>query len=121
MDPVVGFVIQGVRNDEAGYSVSSAGDVNGDGFDDLIVGASRSDDGGFFAGEADVGKAYVLFGKAGGFGTVDLTSLGFDPADGFVIVGDAAYDRAGESVSSAGDVNGDGFDDLIVGAPLGED
>ena len=112
---VDGFVIQGdVADDQAGRSVSSAGDVNGDGFGDLIVGAPFGDDGGTQAGEA-----YVLFGKASGFTTVDLTGLA--AADGFVIQGDAAYDVAGFSVSSAGDVNGDGFDDLIVGAPLGDD
>ena len=66
------------------------------------------------------------FGHSGGFGSlagprrvIDLTSL--DGAEGFVIRGDEAGDRAGISVSSAGDVNGDGFDDLIVGASLGDE
>ncbi len=117
-----GFIIQGdVADDQAGYSVSSAGDVNGDGYDDLIIGAYQGDDGG-----VDAGEAYVVFGKKNGFGTevetsgnkrqvIDLTSL--TAADGFIIQGDAADDQAGYSVSSAGDVNGDGYDDLIVGAP----
>ena len=117
-----GFIIQGdAAGDLAGRSVSSAGDVNGDGFDDLIVGAPYGDDGGGNAGEA-----YVVFGTASGFGTnvggrrvIDLTSLSAD--EGFIIQGDAAGDAAGLSVASAGDVNGDGFDDLIVGAPLGND
>ncbi len=110
-----GFIIQGdAANDAAGRSVSSAGDVNGDGFDDVIVGAVGGDDGGNYAGEA-----YVVFGKASGFGTIDLSSLA--PADGFIIQGDAAVDLLGQSVSSAGDVNGDGFDDLIVGAYGGDD
>ena len=116
-----GFIIQGdAAGDEAGFSVSAAGDVNGDGFDDLIVGASRGDDGGGNAGEA-----YVVFGAASGFGTdvggrqvIDLTTL--SAAEGFIIQGDAAGDFAGISVSSAGDVNGDGFDDLIVGALRGD-
>ena len=61
-----GFIIQGdAAGDHAGCSVSSAGDVNGDGFDDLIVGAPYGDDGGTNAGEA-----YVVFGKASGFGTL---------------------------------------------------
>ena len=101
--------------------VSFAGDVNGDGFDDLIVGAPFGDDGGTYAGEA-----YVVFGTDSGFGTnvggrqvIDLTTL--SAAQGFIIQGDRAGDYAGGSVSSAGDVNGDGFDDLIVGAPSGED
>ncbi|NKB55066.1 MAG: hypothetical protein GKS00_01910 [Alphaproteobacteria bacterium] len=110
-----GFVIRGdARGDKAGFSVSSAGDVNGDGFDDLIVGAPEGDDAG-----KDAGEAYVVFGKASGFGTIDLGTL--SPDEGFVIWGDRLGDRAGRSVSSAGDVNGDGFDDLIVGAPLGND
>ena len=110
-----GFVILGDASlDAAGASVSSAGDVNGDGFDDLIIGAPGGDDGGSYAGEA-----YVIFGKAGGFATVDLATLA--PADGFIIQGDAAGDRAGVSLSSAGDVNGDGYDDIIVGAPGGDD
>ncbi len=108
-----GFIIQGDSSgDDAGTSVSSAGDVNGDGFDDLIVGAPSGDDGGVSAGEA-----YVIFGGATG-ADIDLGNL----ADqGFVIQGDAENDGAGISVSSAGDVNGDGFDDLIIGADLGDD
>ncbi len=121
LSPAQGFIIQGdAAGDRAGYSVSSAGDVNGDGFDDLIVGAMGGDDGGTGAGEA-----YVVFGTAAGFGTldgtgrrvIDLTALA--PAQGFVIQGHAADDRAGRSVSGAGDVNGDGFADLVVGAPSG--
>ena len=109
-----GFVILGdVAGDQAGFSVSSAGDVNGDDFDDLIVGTPYGDNGG-----TDAGEAYVIFGKASGFANIDLTVLA--PADGFIIQGDAAYDFAGRAVSSAGDINGDGFDDLIVGAPLGD-
>ncbi|WP_342449561.1 VCBS domain-containing protein [Falsiroseomonas frigidaquae] len=117
-----GFVIQGdSAADQLGFSLSSAGDVNGDGFDDLIVGAKYGSDGGAFAGEA-----YVVFGTASGFGVdvggrqvIDLTTLG--ATLGFIIQGDAAGDRLGGSVSSAGDVNGDGFDDLIVGARYGDD
>jgi VCBS repeat-containing protein len=117
-----GFIIQGdAAGDRAGSSVGTAGDVNGDGFADLIVGAHFGDDGG-----AEAGEAYVLFGGAGGFGTaiggrqvIDLTTL--TAAQGFIIQGDAAVDRAGSSVGTAGDVNGDGFADLIVGAPYGND
>jgi len=111
-----GFIIQGdMAGDYAGLSVSGAGDVNGDGIDDLIVGAPYSDDGGTFAGEA-----YVIYGQTGATrGTLDLTGL--TAAQGFIIQGDTAYDSAGFSVASAGDANGDGIDDLIVGAPFGDD
>ena len=101
-----GLTINGaVAGDRAGFSVSDAGDVNGDGFDDLIVGAYRAN--------FSAGAAYVVFGSASPPSTIDLNALG---ASGFEINGAAGGDRAGISVSSAGDVNGDGFDDLIVGA-----
>jgi hypothetical protein len=116
LTPADGFVIQGDQaSDEAGFSVAAAGDVNGDGIADLIVGAPFGDDGGIAAGEA-----YVVYGVAGTTrGTVDLTTL--TASQGFAIQGDAAGDLAGWSVSAAGDVNGDGVDDLIVGAPQGDD
>ena len=114
--PADGFVIQGDQaGDFAGWSVSSAGDINGDGFDDIIVGAKLGD-----KGDADAGAAYVVYGRATGFGSrLDLTDL--SDTDGFTIRGDRAGDQAGYSVASAGDINGDGFDDLIVGAPHGDD
>jgi Ca2+-binding RTX toxin-like protein len=111
-----GFEIGGVLAfDHAGWSVSSAGDVNGDGIDDLLVGA-------ILAGTnkgAYSGAAYVLFGQTGGFAsTVNLSSL--DGTTGFVLRGGVEYDEAGFSVSRAGDINGDGFADLIVGAPYSD-
>ena len=107
-----GFKISGVAafRLHAGTSVASAGDVNGDGFDDLIVGAYRADPHG-----TNSGASYVVFGKASGFAAnLDLSTL--DGTNGFKISGDAAS-TSGLSVASAGDVNGDGFDDLIIGAP----
>jgi hypothetical protein len=107
-----GFKIQGENADDlAGWSVSAAGDVNGDGLDDLIVGAEGEDDGGHYAG-----AAYVVFGSIGGFASaIDLGDIA-SGIGGFKIQGENAGDRAGGSVSAAGDVNGDGIDDLIVGA-----
>ena len=109
-----GFVINGVaENDQSGLSVSGAGDVNGDGFDDLIVGAPYDDPNGELSG-----ASFVVFGSAIG-AAVELTALEEAPAAiplGFVINGTAADDQSGLSVSDAGDVNGDGLDDLIVGA-----
>ena len=105
-----GFVINGVSElDRSGHSVSSAGDVNGDGLDDLIVGADGADP----HGERS-GASFVVFGKDNGE-AVDLLKVA-DGTGGFVINGVSADDRSGHSVSSAGDVNGDGLDDLIVGA-----
>ncbi|APZ91713.1 integrin alpha [Fuerstiella marisgermanici] len=107
-----GFRIDGIDEDDfSGRSVSNAGDVNGDGFDDLIIGARYADPG----GDSDAGESYVVFGKSGGFGsTVDLSTL--DGTTGFRLDGSDAGDGSGSSVSSAGDVNGDGFDDLVIGA-----
>ncbi|PWR25783.1 hypothetical protein DKG74_02165 [Zavarzinia aquatilis] len=117
-----GFIIQGdSAGDLLGRSASSAGDVNGDGFQDILVGAPYGSDGGSQAGEA-----YVIFGGAGGFGTdvggrqvIDLTN--FTAAQGFIIQGDSGGDRASWSISSAGDINGDGFADVAVGARYGDD
>jgi Ca2+-binding RTX toxin-like protein len=114
-----GFVLQGESAfDYSGFSVASAGDVNGDGFDDLIVGAQQAD--GPADGRSQAGDSYVIFGKGTGFAaTIDLETIAAGTG-GFVIHGESAYDRSGWSVASAGDVNGDGFDDLIVGAPLAD-
>ena len=107
-----GFSITGLANsDFLGGSVASAGDVNGDGFDDIIIGAREST----APDLVSYGESYVIFGKASGFGTsFDLTT--FDGTNGFRIEGAAAGDRSGTSVASAGDINGDGLDDLVIGA-----
>lgn len=105
-----GFQINGeAAVERAGFSVSSAGDVNGDGFDDLILSAPYADPNG-----SSSGATYVVFGKAGGFGAaLELSAL--DGNNGFQINGELASSFSGYRVSAAGDVNGDGFDDLLVG------
>lgn len=106
-----GFVISGTATDDySGVSVSGAGDVNGDGLDDLIIGASGAD----FSGNDFAGASYVVFGSRNFGDSIALTSL--DGTNGFVINGIDFRDFSGRNVSAAGDVNGDGLSDLIVGA-----
>ena len=104
-----GFAIRGAAaSDALGASVSAAGDFNGDGFGDLIVGASTAD--------ARAGAAYLIFGKVGPFApALEVSAL--NGTDGFKLRGTATKGYAGNSVDSAGDVNGDGFDDVVIGAP----
>jgi FG-GAP repeat protein len=97
------------RDDQLGEAVANAGDVNGDGIPDTIVGVRNADP----AGRTDAGSADVLYGGQSLIG-VDLRHLG---SAGFRIDGAATQDHAGTSVARAGDVNGDGIGDVIVGAP----
>ena len=85
-----------------GYALASAGDVNGDGYSDVIIGAYQFDN-----VETNEGKAFVYHGSATGLATT--------PA--WTAEGNQASAQFGRSVATAGDVNGDGFSDVIVGAP----
>ncbi|MBK6505131.1 MAG: FG-GAP repeat protein [Ignavibacteria bacterium] len=94
-------IYTGATLDYLGYSVSSVGDVNGDGYDDMIIAA--------IGNNSDRGIAYIHYG-----GTVP------DNTPDLILTGIAAGDQFGWSVSGAGDVNGDGYDDVIVGAPYND-
>ena len=107
-------------NIRLGDSVSNAGDLNGDGFSDLIIGdpayAINSDE----YGGLGRGKAYVVFGTdESSDAEFDLTTL--DGKNGFSITGIDIDDNLGDAVSNGGDLNGDGFDDLVISAPSAEE
>jgi hypothetical protein len=112
LDGTNGFVLYGTEAEAiAGFPVSNAGDVNGDGIDDIIIGSYKADNG----AQTDVGAAFVIFGSTTPFAPrVALQSV--DGANGFRITGVNSGDYLGSSVSDAGDINGDGFDDIVIGA-----
>jgi FG-GAP repeat/Secretion system C-terminal sorting domain len=102
IDPLVGARIEGIQAfEDLGYSVACAGDVNGDGYCDLIAGAS-----GYDLGQIDEGAAFIYHGTPGGI----------NPAAMAVLQCNQASASMGVSVASAGDVNGDGYSDVIIGA-----
>ena len=107
-----GFTVNGgVANDFLGSAVAGVGDLNGDGIDDLAIGANLASN---LAGMHS-GAAYVIFGKTSAFpAVIEVTTL--NGSSGFALYGISAYDNAGGNVTGAGDLNGDGYDDMIVGA-----
>lgn len=115
-----GFQIYGaVTRDRSGWSVAAAGDINGDGRPDLAIGAPYSS----YNGAAS-GSSYVIFGKAGTFASPQpLTGNPafmnhLDGSNGFQIAGVGAGSQSGWALSGGGDFNGDGVDDLLIGARL---
>jgi hypothetical protein len=106
IDPVTSGPDWSGESDQAstwyGYSAADAGDVNADGYDDIVVGAYRYDN-----GESNEGRAFLYYGSPSGPSTI---------AD-WTAESDLVGALFGHSVDTAGDVNADGYDDLIVGAP----
>lgn len=98
--------------DDLGWSVTSLGDFNGDGWPDLALGSPST------GGQFGEGAVYVVFGRED-LDTIDLGMVA-QGRGGFVVTGEDYDDEAGWSVASAGDFNGDGADDLLLGAPLAE-
>jgi len=91
-----------------GWNMAGAGDVNGDGYDDMIVAAPWDDDGG-----NESGQVYLIFGREGegGHSKIDLSS-----AAGASFIGEHSGERLGVGLDGGTDVNGDGYDDMIIGS-----
>ena len=88
-------------------------DVNGDGLEDIIIGAPHDD-----TNDGNAGCAYVVFGSSDA-STSELDDV-ISGNGGFVIYGESENDKAGYAVSGGHDVNGDGLDDLAIGAPFAD-
>jgi hypothetical protein len=96
----------GAAGDKFGWSVSNAGDTNNDGYDDVVIGAPEYDNG----GSSDEGRAYIFNGGSSMDTTVDVTLSGES----------VAGDKFGFSVSYAGNIDNDNYDDVVIGVPLND-
>ena len=107
--------ITGVAGSQFGYSIDCAGDVNGDQIDDIIISAPYAQ----YSSRIESGSIYIIYGTAIAaaaalFENLDVT--GFTPGEsGFIIGGPDSYSHAGVAVAAAGDVNGDGYADVVIG------
>jgi len=95
-----------------GLSGGEAGDVNGDGYGDLLIGAEYADS----QGMTDSGEGYLVYGRAGGIGSAGVLDLNaLSSSEGVRLEGDQANDHDFRWLSGAGDVNGDGYADFLIG------
>ena len=109
MNGVSGFMLNGeLGGDQSGLPLSSAGDINGDGYPDFLIGAPYNPDG---------GRGYAVFGTKATVSGGVLSLANINGANGFKIIGEKSGDRSSYSLYSTGDVNGDGHGDIIIGAP----
>lgn len=116
LDGTNGFVLLGKEvADQCGLRVARAGDVNRDGFEDILVGAPTAD-----RGLEAVGEAYLIFGRSSGF-PAELSLATLDGTDGVTMTSQWFYGNLGSGLSAAGDLNADGIDDVLVGAPGDQD
>jgi len=104
-DAIASFIGEN-PGDDAGLTIAFAGDVNGDGYDDILIGAQHND-----ASGSNTGKVYLVFGNATGW-SMDTNLSDADAS----FVGEYAQCSAGSGLDGAGDVNGDGYDDILIGA-----
>ncbi|MEM7445664.1 MAG: hypothetical protein AAF414_20250 [Pseudomonadota bacterium] len=118
LDGTNGFKIEGqVPGGSVGFSIAGAGDLNGDGFEEIIVGSPQNGRTFETGGGVDVPTyAYIIYGSETPATSIDLTNPGSQPDNVVIITGDQDNYSHGIAVSGAGDINGDGFDDVIVGS-----